>query len=163
MRAGLPSHCSCVRFFVILWTVALQAPLSMGFSRQEYWSGLSFPSPGDLPDSGIEPRSPALQADTLASELPGKMQTRWERRLDLPPTGRDCLSSLSRTECWGSERLSLGLLWSRCAGTGVGSKWGQGIVHHPSPPLFQKQAGPLKAKLLGSSSLWGCTAILGLF
>ena len=64
---------SRVRLFVTLWTVARQAPLSMGFSRQEYWSGLSFPSPGDLPDPGIEPRSPALQADTLTSELPGKL------------------------------------------------------------------------------------------
>ena len=49
-----------------------QASLSMGFSRQEYWSGLPFPSPGDLPDPGIKPRSPALQADALASEPPGK-------------------------------------------------------------------------------------------
>ena len=54
------------------WTVAHQAPPSMGFSRQEYWSGLLFPSPGDLPDPGIEPRSPALQADALTSEPPGK-------------------------------------------------------------------------------------------
>ena len=45
------------------WAVACQAPLSMGFSRQEYWSGLPFPSPGDLPDPGIEPGPPALQAD----------------------------------------------------------------------------------------------------
>ena len=49
-----------------------QAPLSMGFSRQEYWSGLPFPFPGDLPDPGIEPGSPALQADALTSEPPGK-------------------------------------------------------------------------------------------
>ena len=55
-----------------LWTIAHQAPLSMGFSRPEYWSGLTFPSPGDLPDPGIEPRSLALQADTLTSELPEK-------------------------------------------------------------------------------------------
>ena len=54
------------------WTVAHQAPLSMGFSRQEYWSGLPFPSPGDLPDPGIKPRSPALQEDALTSEPPGK-------------------------------------------------------------------------------------------
>ena len=47
------------------WTVAGQAPLSMNFSRQEYWSGLRFPAPGDLPDPGIEPRPPALQADSL--------------------------------------------------------------------------------------------------
>ena len=63
---------SCVRLFAIPWTVAYQAPPSMEFSRQKYQSGLPFPSPGDLPDLGIEPRSPALQADTLPSELPGK-------------------------------------------------------------------------------------------
>ena len=50
------------------WTVACQAPLSMEFSRQEYWNELPFPSPEDLPDSGIEPRSPALQADSLPTE-----------------------------------------------------------------------------------------------
>ena len=54
------------------WSVALHAPLSVGFSRQEYWRRLPFPSPGDLPDPGIEPRSPALQADSLPTELPGK-------------------------------------------------------------------------------------------
>ena len=54
------------------WTVARQASLSMGFSRQEYWSGLPFPSPGDLPDPGIKPRSPALQVDALLIELRGK-------------------------------------------------------------------------------------------
>ena len=65
---------SRVRLFVTPSTVAHQAPPSMGFSRQEYWSGLPFPSPGDLPDPGIEPRSPALQADALTSEPPGKCQ-----------------------------------------------------------------------------------------
>ena len=54
------------------WTVAHQASPSMGFSRQEYWSGLPFPSPGDLPDPGIEPKSPTLEADSLTSEPPGK-------------------------------------------------------------------------------------------
>ena len=63
---------SRVQLFATLWTVAHQPPPSMGFSRQEYWSGLPFPSPGDLPDPGIEPRSPALQADALPSEPPGK-------------------------------------------------------------------------------------------
>ena len=63
---------SRVRLFATPWTVAYQAPPSMGFSRQEYWSGLPFPSPGDLPDPGIEPRSPAFQADALTSEPPGK-------------------------------------------------------------------------------------------
>ena len=56
------------------WTVACQAPLSMGFSRQEYWSGLPFPSPGDLPDPGIKPEFPALQADSLLFETPVKLQ-----------------------------------------------------------------------------------------
>ena len=54
------------------WTVACQAPLSMRFSRQEYWNALPFPSPGALPDLGIKPRSPALQADSSPIELPGK-------------------------------------------------------------------------------------------
>ena len=62
---------SRVRLLVTPWTIAYQARPSMGFSRQECWSGLPFPSPGDLPDPGIEPRSPALQADTLPSEPPG--------------------------------------------------------------------------------------------
>ena len=62
---------SRVRLFATPWTVAYQAPPSMKFSRQEYWSGLPFPSPGDLPDPGTEPGSPALEADTLTSEPPG--------------------------------------------------------------------------------------------
>ena len=57
---------------VIPWTVALQAPLSMGLLRQEYWSGLPFPSPGDLPDPGIKPRSPASQADSFPPEPSGR-------------------------------------------------------------------------------------------
>ena len=56
----------------IPWTVAHQAPLFMGFFRQESWSGLPFPSPGDLPDPGIKPRSPTLQTDSSLSEPPGK-------------------------------------------------------------------------------------------
>ena len=61
-----------VQLFVTPCAEACQAPLSMGFSRQEYWSGSPFPSPGDLPYPGIEPRSPALQADSSLSEPPGK-------------------------------------------------------------------------------------------
>ena len=64
--------CPTVRLFETPWTVAYQAPPSMGFCRQECWSGLPFPSLGDLPDPGIEPGSPALQADALPSEPPGK-------------------------------------------------------------------------------------------
>ena len=57
---------------MIPWTIARQTPLFVGFPRQEYWNGLPFLSPGDLPDSGFEPRPPALQADSLPSEPPGK-------------------------------------------------------------------------------------------
>ena len=63
---------SHVRIFATPGTVAYQAPLSMGFSKQEYWSGLPFPSPGDLPNPGIKLGSLVLQADTLPSEPPGK-------------------------------------------------------------------------------------------
>ena len=63
---------SRVRLFATPWTASLQAPLSMGFSRQEYWSGLPCPPPGDRPDPGIEPGSAASQADSLPSEPPGK-------------------------------------------------------------------------------------------
>ena len=76
---GLPSSprkmhvsCSVLSDSAILWTVACQVPLFMGISRQENWSGLPFPSPGDLPNPGIESVSPALQADILPSEPPGK-------------------------------------------------------------------------------------------
>ena len=64
--------CSCVRFFVTPWTAVCQAPLSMEFLRQEYWSGLPFPSPGDLPNPGIEAASPALEGRFFTTELPGK-------------------------------------------------------------------------------------------
>ena len=67
VKVKLFSH---VQLFGTPWTIAYQASLSIGFSRQEYWSGLPFPSPGDLPNPGIEPGSPALQADTLPSEPP---------------------------------------------------------------------------------------------
>ena len=71
---------SHVQLFANPWTIAHQAhPPSMEFSRQEYWSGLPFPSPGDLPDPGIKPRSPALQAQALPSEPPGNPQNFWGR------------------------------------------------------------------------------------
>ena len=69
---GKVKSLSHVQLFGTPWTVAHQAPLFMGFSRQEYWSGLPFPYPGDLPDPGIEPMSSTLQADALTSESPGK-------------------------------------------------------------------------------------------
>ena len=71
---------SRVRHFATPWTVAYQTSPPMGFFRQEYWNGLSFPSPGALPDPGIEPRFPALQADTLSSEPPGKTSLKHNAR-----------------------------------------------------------------------------------
>ena len=71
---GTPTACmlsSCPRLFVTAWTVAHQAPLSMGFSRQEYWSGLPFPPPENLPHPGIEPTFPALAGGFFTSEAPG--------------------------------------------------------------------------------------------
>ena len=72
--------------FAIPWLIVLQAPLSMEFSRQEYWSGFPFPSPEDLPDLGIKPRSPTLQADSLPSEPPQKYMLNRKRNEDR--TGR---------------------------------------------------------------------------
>ena len=68
---------SVVSDFVTPWTVAHQTPLSIEFFRQEYWSGLPCPPPGDLPNPGIEHRSPTLQVDSLLSEPPGKPKNIW--------------------------------------------------------------------------------------
>ena len=75
MHVCMPSHFSCARLFATLWPVARQAPLSMGFSRQEYWSGLPFAPAGGLPDPGMEPRSPetpALMGGFSTTEPPGR-------------------------------------------------------------------------------------------
>ena len=72
MDASVVQLLSHVRLFATPWTIAHQAPLSMGFSRQEYWSRLPFPSPGDLPDPGIKPASPALACGFFTTEPPGK-------------------------------------------------------------------------------------------
>ena len=76
-RMCVLSHFSHVQLFTTLWTVVFQAPLSMGFSMQEYWIGLLLPTPGDLPNLGIEPASPALQADSLPIEPPVKPPHPW--------------------------------------------------------------------------------------
>ena len=84
------------------WTVAYQAPLSMRFSRQEYWSGLPLLSPGDLPDPGIEPRSPALESDALTSEPPGKQFiNNLHKSLSIKTFGSFSVA------CFGSEALFL--------------------------------------------------------
>ena len=87
---------SRVRLFATPWTVAHQAPPPMGFSRQEYWSGLPFPSPGDLPNPGTEPRSPALQADALTSEPPG---ISYSPAISLPNTQQKCVQHVPKLIC----------------------------------------------------------------
>ena len=80
---------SRVQFFAMPWAAAQQAPVSMEPSRQNYWGGLPFPSPRDCPDSGIEPRSPVLQADfSLPSEAPGKPKVPLGRPVTRKPAAR---------------------------------------------------------------------------
>ena len=88
---------SCVQLLVTPWTIAYQAPQSMGFSRQEYWSGVPFPSPGDPPYPGVEPGSPALWADALSSKPPGKPHTMWKSLYKCSPvTSENCLERISK-------------------------------------------------------------------
>ena len=98
---------SRVWLFGTPWTVAYQAPLSRGFSRQEWWSGLPFPSPGDLPDPGIEPRSPILQEDALLSEPPGK-----PRSIILQLKKRIFELGYLIVLLWGGQKLFLPKIWS---------------------------------------------------
>ena len=83
------------------WNIACQAPLSMGFSRQEHWSGLPFPSPRDLPDPGIEPGSPAFQSDSLPSEPPQE-----QNRKQQVVFGRKYSSSLEEKQKGNSGCIS---------------------------------------------------------
>ena len=106
------SYFSCVQLFTTLWPIACQAPLSIGSSRQEYWSGLPCPSPGVLPDPGIYPRSPALQADFFFFTI----WATWETRLT---KWRPCESSdVKRMSCNDYDDVATS----------------QGIVRRPSSP-----------------------------
>ena len=102
---------SHVLLFVTPWTVAAQAPLSVGFSRQEYYSGFPFPSPGELPDPGTELRSSALQADTLPTELCGKPHSLSPWNSPGHNTGVGSLSLLQ--EIFPTQGLNPGLLHCR--------------------------------------------------
>ena len=102
---------SRIRLFATPWTVAYQVSPSMGFSRQEHWSGLPFPSPGDLPNPGIEPGSSALEADALTSEPPGKQTFKWN---SVPKA----LSTLEST----SQILNAGV-FLLCANTFIWGPW----------------------------------------
>ena len=102
------NHFHCVRLFVTLWTIAHQSPLSMGFSRQEYWSGLQCPSPEDLPDPGIESAflmTPALAEDSLPLAPSGKASssaTLFSCLQSFPESGPSLMSQLSTS---GSQSI----------------------------------------------------------
>ena len=96
------SDFSRVQLFTALWTVAHQDSLSMGFSRQEHWSGLPCPPPGNLPNPGIKPRSPTLQVDSLLSEPPGRSKN----------TGVGSLSLLQGS-CWPRTRTGVSCIAGR--------------------------------------------------
>ena len=97
---------SHVQLFATPWTVAHQAPQSMEFSRQEYWSGVPFPSPGDLPDPGIEPWSPTFQTDALTCEPPGKENwTEWSLK-----DKNQCLIAACRQKLDHSDNIALGAM-----------------------------------------------------
>ena len=119
---------SYVSLFVIPWTVAHQVPLSMGFFIQEYWSGLPFPSPGDLPDPGIEPMSLALTSGFFTTEPPEKPNVSWDLGLDVTQHalsefhGSKQITSLVRLKGWGNWfNLLMGwLAKSNCKGMWLG-------------------------------------------
>ena len=137
------------------WTAARQAPLSMGFSRQEYWSGLPLPSPGDLPDPGIEPQPPALQADSLLTELLWKPTQRknslrsplWKNSLRfyemllIPQVSQKMYAAKKEKPGFGSQVLTwISLGWNEWVNatelSGKGrSKMGAFIFYFPSPAL----------------------------
>ena len=100
---------SCVRLFATLWTVAHQAPLSVGFSRQECWNGLLCPSPGDLPDLGVKPASPispALQADSFTTEPLGKPNK--AHRKDQKDSWISLKKANKQSQIWTGEKNTKG-------------------------------------------------------
>ena len=118
------------QFFVTPWIIDYQAPLSMEFSRQEHWSGLPFPSPEDLPDPGIEPRSPTLQADALTSAPPGNVGCHFLLQRIFPAQG--CNLLLSGIFCLGRQILDQGATWEALTTTQMPINWwldSQNVVH----------------------------------
>ena len=118
---------SCIRLIVTLWTVAVQAPLSKAFPRQEHWNGLPFPPPGDLPDPGMEPESPAspaLAGGFSTTELPGKPE-RLNRNAINMRFPRWCLCTEPGCQCRRQEMWVRGMNsipgWGRALGEGHGN------------------------------------------
>ena len=129
---------SRVRLFVTPWTVAHQVFLSMEFSRQECWGGLLFPSPGNLPSPGIEPRSPALQADSLPPEPPGKPLYMYNAAAK-PSAGQLTLSSamMERHSKWvglGIDAIQVLCLCTPIYSYKVGRPYHQSTGNKPACP-----------------------------
>ena len=132
---------SRIRLFATPWTVAYQAPPSMGFSRQEYWSGLPFPSPGYLPNPGIEPGSPAFQADALTSEPPGKptpSRTNTPKRCHFHYRGLECKSMKSRNTWSNRQICPWNMEWSRAKTNRVLPRKCTGHSKHSLPTTQEK-------------------------
>ena len=132
--------CSVVLNFAPPWTIACKSPLSVGFSRQEYWSGLPYLPPGDLPNPGIKPRSPTLQVDSLLSETPGKLKN----------TGVGSLSLLQGI--FLTQELKRGLLLCRqvlyqLSYQGSPTGLGEQLVS-PAPFLYLVHGNPLLQLLI---------------
>ena len=139
---------SHVQLFATPWIVAYQAPPSLGFSRQEYWSGLPFPSPGHLPDPGIEPRSPALQADALTSEPPGKpnLDSILKSRDITLPT-KICLVKamvfplvMYGCESWTVKKAEHRRIYALNCGVGEDSWESLGLQGDPTSPFWRRSA-----------------------
>ena len=134
------------------WTVAHQAPLSMGFSRQEYWSGWPFPPPGHLSDPGIEPVSPALQADSLPTEPPGKPSSPYFINMfkNLFSWGGPCPWVEIGPSFGGNISPSEWARGFRREGQGSWG-WGCGVVSHPASHIRSVRSRPhsLPIQVLG--------------
>ena len=150
---------SRVRLFAIPLTVAYQSPQSMEFSRQEYWSGLPFPSPGDLPDPRIEPRSTALQADALPSEPPGIKSQECKYKVQVQNTAELHL------DVWDLPipviRPVPSALAVRFVSTGPPGKSSPGFFHQPKVPPGCHWSPILPTTFPGSVSSPGPSAAHG--
>ena len=148
------SHFSHVQFCVAPWTSACQATLSMGFSRKKYWSGLSFLSPVDLPDSGIEPTSPALQADSLPLSPQGRFSSvQFSHSVmsdSATPWTAACQASLSILQFPEFTQTHV-----HCVGDVIQSSH---PLSSPSPPAFN--ISQLQSLFQGVSSLYQMAEVL---
>ena len=132
--ACMLSRFSCVQLFATLWTVAHQAPMSMGFSRQEYWNGLPCPPPGDLSNPGTKPASPTLQVDSLPTEPPGKPPSWGEQE----PLSFIRWEWKSRFPMWSTDTTRAGVM-----GVGKATHYCLAEMEVPDPHLVLSDPTPL--------------------